>query len=704
MDPELLIDHLVERHLVTRTEVAVLTGSDAQRGKPVERVLVDERLVEEEQMLEAMAEVYGLPLVSLGPENLDPEMASQIPRALLESFCVYPLRHQEGSSALPLATTDPFDITVEDTFRYITGLQIHPVLARRREIEAAITGELLGREGFHLLVEQIPGDYTLERLQTMLNREEDYSSESATPIIILVSAMLSEAIRMKASDIHIEPQETFLRIRYRIDGIMRTIVELPKRVEKACVSRVKIISGLDISESRRPQDGRTSMRVGKSQVDMRVSVIPTFFGEKVVLRILDRSSVLLELEQLGLSSEDYKTLHGFLQSSHGMILNTGPTGSGKTSTLYAALRILNTIDVNIMTVEDPVEYQVAGISQVQVHPKAGVTFASALRSFLRQDPDIIMVGEIRDLETAEIAVQAAQTGHLVFSTLHTNDSPTTLTRLILMGLEPHMVAGSLLCVVAQRLVRRLCPHCRQPTELTEEQAKLLSLSYEQVKPRRLFKAGACDHCDQRGYRGRLGLFELLPVTAAVRQQMLEDPSEELLWRVARSEGMRTLLEDGMAKVEAGDTSLDEVLRVVTVRRAHNLEGASPVRLTSVVCVSDVMTRKVVTVDFDTTLPEIVECFLENGISGAPVVDSQGVAVGVVSFNDLAVYSLAPPVLGGLHLKAGDVMSRTTIKLSPHDSLDKAAQCFLRHKVHRLLVEEQGKLVGVVTPLDLLSAK
>ncbi|MGE0487956.1 MAG: ATPase, T2SS/T4P/T4SS family [Vulcanimicrobiota bacterium] len=704
MDPDRLIDYLVDHHLVTRTEVAVLAGTDAQRGKPIERVLVDERLVDEEQMLEAMAAVYGLSLVNLGPDNLDPEMASQIPRALLESFCVYPLQREEGSSTLLLATTDPFDITVEDTFRYITGLQIRPVLARRHEIEGAISGELLGREGFHLLVEQIPADYTLERLQSMLTREEDYSSESATPIIILVSAMLGEAVRMKASDIHIEPQETYLRIRYRIDGILRTIVELPKRVEKACVSRVKIISGLDISESRRPQDGRTSLRVGTSQVDMRVSVIPTFFGEKVVLRILDRSAVLLELEQLGLSSQDYQTLHGFLQSSHGMILNTGPTGSGKTSTLYAALRILNTIDVNIMTVEDPVEYQVAGISQVQVHPKAGVTFASALRSFLRQDPDIIMVGEIRDLETAEIAVQAAQTGHLVFSTLHTNDSPTTLTRLILMGLEPHMVAGSLLCVVAQRLVRRLCRHCRQATELSEDQARLLGLSYEQVVPKRLFKAVGCEHCDQRGYRGRLGLFELLPVTAAVRQQMLEDPSEELLWRVARSEGMRTLLEDGIVKVEAGDTSLDELLRVVTVRRARNLEGAAPALLTSAQCVADVMTTEVVSIDSDTALPEIVERFLEHNISGAPVIDSQGSVVGVVSFNDLAVYSLAPPVLGGLHLKAEDVMSRTTIKLSPHDSLDKAAQSFQRHKVHRLLVEERGALVGVVTPLDLLSAK
>ncbi len=703
MNPEALLDRLVTMKLVDREDIARVAALPRYRGRPIELALIDASLVPEPTMHRLMNELYKIEVVELGPDNMDAEQALSLPRPILETYCVYPLR-QFQAGVLPLAMADPFDVTAQDLIRHITGLQVVPVLAPCSQIQRAVRGEMMGRVGFDILAEQVPFDVEIERVEELIKREPEYRHEKAPPIIVLVNSILADAIRRRASDIHLEPQETHLRLRYRIDGVLQTVVELPKRIEKACVTRIKIISGMDIAESRRPQDGRTSIRLGGNKVDLRVSVLPTSHGETVVLRILDKTAVLLELDQLGFLSRDLNLMQEILASSNGMILHTGPTGSGKTSSLYAALRRLNDPTVNIATVEDPIEFQLEGISQVQVNNRAGVTFASSLRAFLRQDPDIIMVGEIRDLETAEIAVHAAQTGHLVLSTLHTNDAPTTLTRLILMGLEPHVVAGSLILVVAQRLVRRLCPACRGPAQLTATQQHLLSLAVEGVFPCKQFRSLGCEECEHSGYRGRIGLYELLPITTSVRAQMLAAPSEDLLWEVARDEGMRTLLEDGIAKVEMGLTSLDEVLNSVTIKRKSTCSArcAAPPDQVAERLVAEVMSPRIVTLEPAETLARITERLLEHGITGGPVVDKEGRAVGVISFNDVAVYSQVPGALGEQPLRADQIMSKGVISVGPDDPVGKAVELFRRHKIHRLVVvDDQERPVGMLTPFDLV---
>lgn len=702
MNPDTLVDRLIAMNLVGHEDVAKIAASPRYRSRPIELALVDASMVDETLMHRLMAELYGLEVVEIGPDNMDAERALSLPRPILETYCVYPLRQVEPG-VLPLAMADPFDVTAQDLIRHITGLEVKPILAPCAQIQRAVRGEMMGRVGFDILAEQVPFDVEIGRVEELIKREPDYRHEKAPPIIVLVNSILADAIRRRASDIHLEPQETHLRLRYRIDGVLQNVVELPKRIEKACLTRIKIISGMDIAESRRPQDGRTSIRLGGNRVDLRVSVLPTSHGETAVLRILDKTAVLLELDQLGFLPRDLHLMEEILASSNGMILHTGPTGSGKTSSLYAALRRLNVPTVNIATVEDPIEFQLEGISQVQVNSRAGVTFASSLRAFLRQDPDIIMVGEIRDLETAEIAVQAAQTGHLVLSTLHTNDAPTTLTRLILMGLEPHVVSGSLILVVAQRLVRRLCSGCRGPAQITPVQQHLLSLSVEGAFPCKQFRSLGCDLCEHTGYRGRIGLYELLPITTSVRAQMLADASEDLLWQVARAEGMRTLLEDGIAKVEMGLTSLEEVLNSVTIKRKSSCTDhcALPPGQVAERLVRDVMSPRLITLGRDETVVRVTEKLLDYGITGGPVVDEDGRTVGVLSFNDIAVYGQVagesdPP------LRAEDIMSKKIVSVNLNDPIGKAVSLFRRHKLHRLVVlDDQGQPVGMVTPLDLL---
>lgn len=719
MDPDLLLNYLSDKDLLSKLDAdRVLRHSCTLKGT-LENTLVDNGLVEEETLLKAMSEVYGLPFLELEPGNLDVELATKLPGKLMETLCFYPLRREPGSDTIPLAMADPFDVNTMDTFRYITGYKVEPVLARRAQIQNAIKGRLLGEEGLQMIAERVPWDYALESLQEAPLTELE--SENSTPIIQLVSSILTSAFHLGASDIHFEPHEDLVRVRFRIDGILREIVRLPKRVCRACVARMKIISELDISESRKPQDGRTQLRLPEGDVDLRVSVLPTVWGEKVVMRLLDRTGEPPSLTQLGMLEEDLQEFKSFLRASHGMILLTGPTGSGKSSTLYAALRVLNVPGVNISTVEDPVEYQIKGVNQVPVNRKAGLTFAAALRSFLRQDPDIIMVGEIRDLETARIAVQAAQTGHLVFSTLHTNDSPSTLERLVMMGLEPHVVSGSLLCVVAQRLVRRLCPLCREESILTEEQESLLSLSYEAPQPAKVWKPVGCDECDGTGYRGRLGLFEILPITARLKQQILEDPSEELLWQTARREGLKTLLDDGIAKVERGLTSVDEVLRVVTLKRrsaatdhpeAESPEEPSvrdfpaalspePARWLPCLRVVDVMTPNVYTINARERVEDAVQKMLDWGVTGTVVVDETGKPVGVLSLNDIAAF-MAVESRGDGSTEVNDIMSPWVIKVDPYTPLRRAFVLFQRHKVHRLVVMQGKKLLGILTPLDLVT--
>lgn len=710
LNPDDLIKHLVSKRLINLEKAQAILEQPCSNKNSLEQTLIENELIEEETLLEAMSEVYGLPFFRLNSSLLDTKLASSLPVKIMSTHCVYPLTREPGSDQIPLAMADPFDVSALDTFRYITGYRITPILALRHEIEDAIAGVPLGEHGFQMIADRVPWDMALDALQEAPSNELE--SEHSTPIIQLVNSLLRYAHSSKASDIHFEPLEDVVRVRYRMDGILQEIVELPKRVARACVARIKIMSELDISESRKPQDGRIQIQIGQGAVDLRVSVLPTICGEKVVMRLLDRTGAPPSLSELGLTPGDLAKFQQFLQASSGMLLLTGPTGSGKTSTLYGALTVLNKMGVNISTVEDPVEYQISGVNQVAVNRKSGLTFPAALRSFLRQDPDIIMVGEIRDLETAQIAVQAAQTGHLVFSTLHTNDAPSTLERLILMGLEPHMVSGSLLGVVAQRLVRRLCPHCRRKAEPSAEQSALLTASYEALTITNTWEPVGCEHCHQNGYKGRLGLFEILTVTSRIKQQILADPSEESLWQVAREDGLKTLLEDGVGKVEKGLTSLEEVLRVITIkRRSSSPDLPPPLAKVSAagtkdedwqppLRVLDLMSSQVNTLKLEAPVEEAVQNLLQWGVSGSVVVDESGVPRGVLSLNDVAAMVSTQQTNSQLLVK--DIMSPWIIKVHPYTPVRRALALFQRHKVHRLVVMEGKKLVGILTPLDLVT--
>jgi type IV pilus assembly protein PilB len=511
----------------------------------------------------ALAEQSGVPCRHLGPQDLLPEVNNLVPRAVLRNHRMIPVARKQN--VITLAMADPFDVVAEDIVRFRTGCTVQRLVAPAREIEEALRGHLgLGDPVLDSILEKIPEGSDFEFLAAPEDEQKQESIEPTAPIIQLVNSIISDAIRMKASDIHVEPMDHSLRVRYRLDGLLRTIVELPGRIQPATLSRLKLISGMDITETRRPQDGRTRVRLEGREIDLRVSCLPTYHGEKIVLRILDPKTVIVDLDALGLRTADFKRLQSVLTSSHGMVLATGPTGSGKTSTLYGVLKHINLETDNLVTVENPVEYRLGGINQVQVNERAGVTFASSLRSILRQDPDVVMVGEIRDLETAEIAVQAAQTGHLVLSTLHTNDAVSTIVRLVMMGVPAYMVASSLLCVIAQRLVRRLCPVCRVQQPVAEIHSEILLASGHQP-PVTDFTAAGCAECNHRGYRGRMGLFEILVISDRVRRILMTDPQEEKILEAARDEGCLSLLKDGLEKVAQGATSLDEVMRAITVR-------------------------------------------------------------------------------------------------------------------------------------------
>ena len=625
MDPSSLIETLVARGLVSDEAISHFTRSEHLAGRPLESVLVEEGLLQESDLLQLMSETYGLPLVTLSPDCLDSAMASELPRKLLENFCVFPLRREEDESRLLLATTDPFDVTAADLFRLKTGREVSYVLAPKAQIMQAIQGKLMGTEGFRLLVDQVPDLPEWNELETLVETE---LSENAPPIIKLVDSLLRDACRRNASDIHMEPQEDHFRVRYRIDGILRTIMELPLRVERTCISRIKIMAGLNISETRKPQDGRISIKLDRRKVHLRVSTIASQLGEKVVLRILDQSSVQLDLGQLGLSKRDLRVFEA---------------QSGR-------------------------------------------------------------VAAWRDQTTAETAVQAAQSGHLVFSTLHTNDAPGTLARLVLMGIQPHQITGSLLCVVAQRLVRRNCSHCLEEAKITPEQVVLLNVSTEKKRPRKLLRGVGCEKCGQTGYRGRVGLYEILTMTTTLRQKLLVEPDYGSLLKAARDEGMISLLEDGLEKVEAGLTSLDEVLRVVTIQReSTRIPTASSILIEPPgvpLTVGQVMTRTVTSVHPNDSLTEVFHVLLHRRISGAPVVDDEGRILGVVSYCDLASQRWNG---GRGHKKATarDAMSGSLITVNSSDSPGMAAQRMWRHRVHRVLVLEAGKLAGILTPFDLM---
>jgi general secretion pathway protein E len=554
---------LVERGLVSEADLVRLLESERHKGQPLGTLLVQQGLITEDDLLEALSEQLGLPywrkLEEVGIEHIP---VSKVPIAFYRQQRVFPIAFIDGG--VKVAVNDPLNLQPLDDLAVFLGAPVEPVLSSERELMAAIN-RFFDRETGS--AEQVMQDLEGEDLGAIANEIEETDDlldlASEAPVIRLVNSILTQAVRARASDIHIEPFERELKVRYRIDGLLYNTLTPPRRLQAAISSRIKVMANLNIAERRLPQDGRIRIRVGEKDVDIRVSVVPTAYGERIVLRLLDKTSVLLGLEEIGMGEETYVKYSRLIKRSNGIILVTGPTGSGKTTTLYGTLNKINAPELNIITIEDPIEYQLTGVGQIQVNPRIDLTFANGLRSILRQDPDIIMVGEIRDRETAEIAIQASLTGHLVFSTLHTNDAAGAVTRLLDMGVEAFLVSSSVLAIIAQRLVRVICKDCREPYRPDPSLVKEIGLDKSNDLPFEgfFYRGRGCVACFQTGYRGRSGIYELLVVEDNIRSLIMSGADSNVIRRQAIDQGMTTLLRDGVIKIVKGVTTVDEVLRV-----------------------------------------------------------------------------------------------------------------------------------------------
>lgn len=524
-------------------------------------ILLSRKWVKKTEFMEALARSLGVKYVDLPSVRVDPLASQLLTQRDAHRYKVVPLGYVNDHTLL-VAMAEPSNIVTIDDLRILTGLDIEPALADPDDILAALAKIRTTEDQASEQFEMRNDEDALAGLEELGDIREQVD---AAPVVKLVNGILARAADENASDIHFEPQANELLVRFRHDGVLHQTMTIPKRLQPGVISRLKIMADLDIAERRIPQDGRIGLTVGGRPVDMRVAALPTVYGEKIVIRLLDRSNAMMRLEELGFSDEALARYSRSFLKPYGAILVTGPTGSGKSTTLYATLNILNTVDKNVITVEDPVEYRLAGINQVQINPKAGLTFASGLRSILRCDPDIIMVGEIRDKETAQIAVESALTGHLVLSTLHTNDAPGALTRLTEMGVEPFLTASAVDCVIAQRLVRKLCEQCRERFKPAAEVLRNYNFPPEivgQWDGESLYRAVGCSRCSGTGYKGRLGLFEIMPVSETIESLIVERRSSDEISRVARAEGMLTLREDGLKRVLQGVTTMEEISRVV----------------------------------------------------------------------------------------------------------------------------------------------
>ncbi len=548
-------EKLVEEGLLSSEQLARARSEAGRTGETLRRAMIRLELIDADALAHWLSRELQLPRVELKSYLIDPHVLQMIPEALARKHRVIPLF--KVGETVTVATADPLDLVALDDLRLKSGKTIETVVATEEEILQALE-EYYGAKG---KLEELVSDLTEEKIGLepggVAEPKRLQGLVSEPPVVRLVNLLLADAIRNRASDIHMEPERDLLKVRFRVDGLLKEFAALPKHLEAAAISRVKILANLDIAERRKPQDGRFRISMEGHELDLRVSTMPAMDGEAVVLRLLDAKGPGMGLEDLGLGPELLPRYRQLIQKAWGMILVTGPTGSGKSTTLYASLAQLNSIERNIVTIEDPVECRVKGIRQIPVNPAVGLTFATGLRSILRQDPDVIMVGEIRDRDTAEIAIQSALTGHLVLSTLHTNDAPTAVTRLLDMGIEPFLVVSSLIGVVAQRLVRTLCPECKAPDPAQQQAAERMGFSGKGNWGR----GPGCRHCGNSGYRGRIGIFELMVLDEELSRKVLAKASTSELRAHAVSRGMRTLRADGLAKAAAGVTTVDEVVRV-----------------------------------------------------------------------------------------------------------------------------------------------
>jgi type IV pilus assembly protein PilB len=547
-------DIIVDQGFTSRERVdeAVLAAREA--GVTPEQLLVDEGAITAEQRGRAVAERLGLEFLDLSQHRVDMAAVNLLPADVAKRNELVPIG-RDGDRTLIVAMADPANVVAIDDVEIQTGMSVRAAVATREDILAVISQANRLDTAVIEVSEAVEEDLTNP---VELNDLQEAATE--TPTVKLVNSLLSQAVAHGASDIHFEPEPRDMRVRIRVDGVLDEIARIPGRMVPAIVSRIKIMCDLDISERRMPQDGRLGLSIDATQIDIRVVTLPTVHGESVVMRILDRSNALIEIPKLGLDEYSQGRLQAATGHAHGSVLVAGPTGSGKSTTLYAVLNSLNSPEKNIVTIEDPVEYQLPGITQIAVNARSGLTFAAGLRSMMRADPDIIMVGEIRDRETAQISIEAALTGHLLLSTLHTNDAPSAITRLVEMGIEPFLIASSVRCVVAQRLARVLCTTCKQPVRL--EAAVLAQSGFTVDRDIDAYQASGCARCGNSGYRGRIGIYEIMPLTDAIRELALHSASANRIMEAARAEGMRTLREDAFEKVRQGVTAIDEVMRVL----------------------------------------------------------------------------------------------------------------------------------------------
>jgi type IV pilus assembly protein PilB len=556
-------DLLIKEGLITKDQLAKALAEQKASGTRLGYNLVKMGFVQETEITKMLARQYRMPAVDLARFEVDPKIVKLIPADVALKHMVLPLK-REGRT-LTVAMADPTNLAVLDDLKFITRYDIFPVIAG----EYTLRGQLekhyeQADQQLDKLIEEIGEDSEADELEILKEEEADDAAQAQlvddAPVVKLINAILTDAVKRGASDIHIEPFENEMRVRYRIDGELSEVMKPPMKLKAALTSRIKIMSSLNIAERRVPQDGRIKLKMGKRVIDYRVSVCPVLFGEKIVMRILDKGNLALDLAKFGFEPKAEADLMKNILNPYGMVLVTGPTGSGKTTTLYSALSRVNTMEVNIMTAEDPVEYNLFGINQVLVRNEIGMTFAAALKAFLRQDPNIIMVGEIRDIETGGIAIKAALTGHLVLSTLHTNDAPSTITRMIDMGIEPFNVASAVNLIVAQRLVRRICKDCKGEVTYSPEELKALGTTPKDWEGVSFFKGAGCDTCADSGYKGRAGLYEVMALSAELRRMILKGASSAELQEQAVNEGMLTLRMDGIVKIRKGVTTLEEVVK------------------------------------------------------------------------------------------------------------------------------------------------
>jgi type IV pilus assembly protein PilB len=559
-------DLLVREGLIDNEQLARALQEQKGSNDKLGGILVKLNFVTEDKLIAFLSRQYGIQSITLSQLDIDPEVLKLVPEQIARKYEVLPIKRQ--GNQLTLAMADPTNVFALDDVGFMTNLQVVPVVASQAAIRAAVDRSYDTKgSGIAEIVSEMEGAADVE----LVEGEEEISAkvdvfelkESAdeAPVVRLINMILVDAIRRGASDIHLEPYEKVFRVRFRVDGVLHEIMTPPKRLEAALTSRVKIMASLDIAERRLPQDGRIKLRFNQREIDFRVSTLPTIFGEKTVMRILDKDSLQLDLTMLGFDSWSLEQFTKAIHSPYGMILITGPTGSGKTTTLYSAIHTINSPDINIMTAEDPVEYNLKGVNQVQVNDEIGRSFAGSLRAFLRQDPDVILVGETRDLETAQIGIRAALTGHLVLSTLHTNDCPSSVARLLDMGIPPFLVSSSLMLILAQRLGRRVCKECKQPYEADEETLVPYGHTPQGLGKVNFYKGKGCTTCNFTGMKGRVAIYEVMPISQELRDLMIRNAPTAEIRETAQSQGMKTLRQNALQKVLEGTMTIEEVLRV-----------------------------------------------------------------------------------------------------------------------------------------------